>query len=146
MFVIVTFMFYCILEYLYTFLRLDLDCAARVCLQSFLKNVESFLHFFDLKNVCDSSVVLTHSWSLVERSGWGNHGSLVVHAELLKHPFCEVLCVVNGEFGDCVECTHRAWSEYAFDLVETLDHEVSALDVFCLNLVEVLVWCVKCTD
>lgn len=43
-----------------------LDCSSRISLQTLFENVESLLHFRNLKNICDTSVVESLARSLVE--------------------------------------------------------------------------------
>lgn len=46
--------------------RLLSDCPSRVSFQTFLENVESLLHFFNLKYVSYTCMILSFARSLVE--------------------------------------------------------------------------------
>ena len=43
-----------------------LDCPSRISLEAFFKDLQCLLHFIDLKYICDSGVILSLAWSLIE--------------------------------------------------------------------------------
>ena len=101
-----------------------------VNLDGFAKNDERMFEVFLVEDVGHTDLILSKSWSNVETVAWSHHDCASFKVKVAETPSAELLGIVDRQLDHCIESTHWNWRIYSVDAVETIDEELTALNIF----------------
>ena len=106
-------------------------------LKSFLEALDGGLQVVDAEAVGDTGLMASLLRIGIEARGRSQHHRGAIVAEIGEQPLAEFVAVVDWQVDDGVESTLRHRAETARDLIDALDDDVAARNVFVIHSIEV---------